>query len=81
MPIMNPITLSAKSRRNLYLSTREQIEKDNPTLAAKLRAQAGTNAYKETLREAHEIDPKLYMVFRRLLSVFRLNDSDYTQYW
>lgn len=28
----NPITLSAKSRRNLYLSTREQVTKDNPEI-------------------------------------------------
>jgi len=36
---------------------------------------------KENLREVCELDPKLYVFFKRTLSVVRLNDSDYEEYW
>ena len=41
----------------------------------------GKEYAKETLRQASEIDPTLYVVFRGLLSIVRLNESDYEQYW
>jgi DNA-binding transcriptional ArsR family regulator len=41
----------------------------------------GLERAKETLRSACELDPKLYVVFRRILSVVRLNESDYEKYW
>ncbi len=41
----------------------------------------GLERAKETLEEACELDPKLYMIFRRILSVVRLNDADYEKYW
>lgn len=41
----------------------------------------GLELAKETLRQVHEIDPKLYVMFRRILSVVRLNDADYDDYW
>jgi hypothetical protein len=36
---------------------------------------------KENLRETCELDPKLYVLFRRILSVVRLDDKDYSEYW
>jgi DNA-binding transcriptional ArsR family regulator len=41
----------------------------------------GLERAKETLRQIPEIDPKLYMMFRRTLSVVRLNEVDYEDYW
>jgi len=41
----------------------------------------GLEFAKETLRQVSELDPKLYMMFRRILSVVRLNDADYEDYW
>jgi DNA-binding transcriptional ArsR family regulator len=36
---------------------------------------------RETLHQASEIDPALYVIFRDILSVVRLNESDYQEYW
>jgi DNA-binding transcriptional ArsR family regulator len=41
----------------------------------------GLERAKEALKDVCEIDPKLYVVFRRILSVVRLNDPDYDEYW
>ena len=41
----------------------------------------GLEFAKENLREVCELDPKLYVLFRRILSVVRLSDKDYEQYW
>ena len=41
----------------------------------------GLERAKETLKAACEIDPKLYLTFRRLLSIVLLNEQDYTNYW
>ncbi len=41
----------------------------------------GLELAKETLKDVCELDPKLYVVFRRILSVVRLNDADYKDYW
>jgi DNA-binding transcriptional ArsR family regulator len=41
----------------------------------------GLEFAKENLREICELDPKLYVLFRRLLSVVRLEDQDYLDYW
>jgi len=41
----------------------------------------GLELAKETLRQVPEIDPKLYVMFRRILSVVRLDDKDYLDYW
>ena len=41
----------------------------------------GLEFAKENLRDVCEIDPKLYVVFRRILSVVRLNEQDYKDYW
>lgn len=41
----------------------------------------GLERAKDNLREACELDPKLYVLFRRTLSVVRLNDKDYEEYW
>jgi DNA-binding transcriptional ArsR family regulator len=35
----------------------------------------------QTLRQVPEIDPKLYVMFRRMLSVVRLSEGDYEEYW
>jgi DNA-binding transcriptional ArsR family regulator len=41
----------------------------------------GLQFAKENLSEICELDPKLYVLFRRILSVVRLEDDDYTEYW
>jgi len=41
----------------------------------------GLERAKETLKAACEIDPKLYVMFRRILSVVLLNEQDYNDYW
>jgi hypothetical protein len=41
----------------------------------------GLELAKENLLDICEIDPKLYVVFRRILSVVRLKDNDYNEYW
>ena len=41
----------------------------------------GLEFAKENLREICELDPKLYVVFRRVLSVVRLEEKDYHDYW
>jgi DNA-binding transcriptional ArsR family regulator len=41
----------------------------------------GLERAKENLRDACALDPKLYVVFRRILSVVRLDDTDYKDYW
>jgi hypothetical protein len=41
----------------------------------------GLERANETLREACELDPKLYVVFRSILSVVRLDEPDYKNYW
>jgi DNA-binding transcriptional ArsR family regulator len=41
----------------------------------------GLELAKETLRQVSEIDPKLYVMFRRILSIVRLNEADYKEYW
>jgi hypothetical protein len=41
----------------------------------------GLELAKENLRDACEIDPKLYVVFRRILSIVRLSETDYKDYW
>ncbi len=35
----------------------------------------------ENLQDVCEIDPKLYVVFRRILSIVRLSEKDYKEYW
>lgn len=41
----------------------------------------GLEFAKENLREICELDPKLYVLFRRILSVVRLEEKDYIEYW
>jgi DNA-binding transcriptional ArsR family regulator len=41
----------------------------------------GLEFAKENLREICELDPKLYVLFRRILSVVRLEEQDYLDYW
>ena len=42
---------------------------------------SGLELAKENLRDACVIDPKLYVIFRRMLSIVRLGDEDYNEYW
>jgi DNA-binding transcriptional ArsR family regulator len=42
---------------------------------------SGLELAKENLRDACVIDPKLFVVFRRILSVVRLREKDYNEYW
>jgi DNA-binding transcriptional ArsR family regulator len=41
----------------------------------------GLEFAKENLLEICELDPKLYVLFRRILSVVRLEEKDYIDYW
>ena len=41
----------------------------------------GREFAKETLKGIPEIDPSLYIRFRRILSVIQLNDAEYERYW
>ncbi len=41
----------------------------------------GLERAKDTLKAACELDPKLYVMFRRILSVVLLNEQDYEDYW
>lgn len=41
----------------------------------------GQELAKESLRQAKEIDPALYVIFRNILTIVRLNDQDYEDYW
>jgi DNA-binding transcriptional ArsR family regulator len=41
----------------------------------------GMTYARETLHQASVIDPALYVIFRDILSVVRLNESDYEEYW
>jgi DNA-binding transcriptional ArsR family regulator len=41
----------------------------------------GLEFAKENLREICELDPTLYVLFRRILSVIRLEEKDYVEYW
>ncbi len=41
----------------------------------------GLEFAKENLREICEIDPKLYVLFRGTLSIVRLEENDYKDYW
>lgn len=41
----------------------------------------GLERAKETLRAACELDPELYVMFRKILSVVRLEEKDYKDYW
>ncbi|TFG33076.1 ArsR family transcriptional regulator [Candidatus Thorarchaeota archaeon] len=41
----------------------------------------GLEYAKENLRHVCEIDPKLYVVFREILSIVRLSNIDYEEYW
>ena len=35
----------------------------------------------DSLGAVHELDPKLYMLFRSVLTLVRLDDNDYQEYW
>jgi DNA-binding transcriptional ArsR family regulator len=41
----------------------------------------GQELARESLRQASEIDPALYVIFRNILTIVRLNDQDYEEYW
>lgn len=41
----------------------------------------GLEFAKDALCAVHELDPKLYMLFRSVLSVVRLDKHDYQEYW
>ncbi|MFW9962315.1 MAG: helix-turn-helix domain-containing protein [Candidatus Sifarchaeia archaeon] len=41
----------------------------------------GLEFAKESLGEICEIDPKLYVLFRSILSLVRLEETDYLEYW
>ena len=70
--------------RDLGLLLRDEAETkeiaENMTKRDKIYLQ-GLQLAKENLREICELDPKLYVLFRRTLSIVRLEDKDYLKYW
>jgi hypothetical protein len=60
--------------KGLEKLAKEFVERDN--LWTK-----GREFAKETLKVVPEIDPSLYIRFRRILSVVQLNETEYERYW
>jgi DNA-binding transcriptional ArsR family regulator len=70
--------------RNLGLVLKNEAEMKDIAKAMTKRDKIylrGLEFAKENLREICELDPKLYVLFRRILSVVRLEDQDYLDYW
>jgi DNA-binding transcriptional ArsR family regulator len=61
-------------KKEMATLANEFVERDN--LWTK-----GRELAKETLKAVPEIDPSLYIRFRRILSVIQLNDAEYDRYW
>ena len=71
---MKDLGLQLKNKKEMTAIAEDFTERDRIYLR-------GLELAKETLREVSEIDPKLYVMFRRILSVVRLDDKDYLEYW
>lgn len=71
---MRQIGFAILEKEKMAKLVEEFVERDN--LWTKGREYA-----KETLKEVPEIDPSLYIRFRRILSVVQLNDAEYERYW
>ncbi|MFX1482691.1 MAG: helix-turn-helix domain-containing protein [Promethearchaeota archaeon] len=72
--IMRELGLNLKNDDEMMAVAKDFTERDRIYLR-------GLELAKETLRQVPEIDPKLYVMFRRILSVVRLDDKDYHDYW
>ncbi len=71
---MRDLGLQMKNEQEMTTVAEDFTERDRIYLR-------GLELAKETLRQVPEIDPKLYVMFRRILSVVRLDDKDYLNYW
>lgn len=71
---MRDLGLQLKNEQEMKSIAEDFTERDRIYLR-------GLELAKETLRQIPEIDPKLYVMFRRILSVVRLDDKDYLDYW
>ncbi|TET10829.1 MAG: ArsR family transcriptional regulator [Candidatus Thorarchaeota archaeon] len=71
---MRDLGLQLKNEQEMKSIAEDFTERDRIYLR-------GLALAKETLRQIPEIDPKLYVMFRRILSVVRLDDKDYLDYW
>ncbi len=71
---MRDLGLQLKNEQEMITIAEDFSERDKIYLR-------GLELAKETLRQVPEIDPKLYVMFRRILSVVRLDDKDYLDYW
>lgn len=66
----------------LVMSGKDEMRQVAETLTERDQLyKKGKELAKETLNGVCEIDPKLYIIFRKLLGVVRLNDADYLRYW
>jgi DNA-binding transcriptional ArsR family regulator len=74
MGTMRQIGFALPDKKEMAKLADEFVERDN--LWTK-----GREVAKETLKGVPEIDPSLYIRFRRILSVIQLNDSEYERYW
>jgi hypothetical protein len=71
---MRDLGLQLKNEQEMKSIAEDFTERDRIYLR-------GLELAKDTLRQIPEIDPKLYVMFRRILSVVRLDDKDYLDYW
>ena len=71
---MRELGFEMSDEKGLAKLAKEFVERDN--LWTK-----GRELAKETLKGVPEIDPSLYIRFRRILSVVQLNDAEYERYW
>ncbi len=71
---MRDLGLQLKNEQEMKSIAEDFTERDRIYLR-------GLELAKETLRQIPEIDPNLYVMFRRILSVVRLDDKDYLDYW
>jgi DNA-binding transcriptional ArsR family regulator len=71
---MRQLGFEMSDEKGLEKLAKEFVERDN--LWTK-----GREFAKETLKVVPEIDPSLYIRFRRILSVVQLNETEYERYW
>ena len=71
---MRELGLVIKNEQEMKEITKDMTNRDKIYLR-------GLEVAKKNLREISELDPKLYVLFRRLLSVVRLEEKDYLEYW
>ncbi|MHA1614521.1 MAG: winged helix-turn-helix domain-containing protein [Candidatus Thorarchaeota archaeon] len=74
--------VSTMSQLGLSFTDEKEVQEITENFAKRDKLHMrGIEFAKENLRDVCEIDPKLYVVFRRILGLVRLNEKDYKDYW